>query len=177
MTTNFRDSSDVPGICSWAELRLALDRLKAEGKKIVFTNGVFDLLHTGHIQYLRESKALGNVLVVALNSDSSVTRLKGPGRPILPLVERAKIMGALESVDFATAFDEDTPLEVISALQPDVLVKGGDYQPSDVVGKDVVEAGGGVCKTLGFVEGISSTNVIQRILDSAARAARASSDK
>lgn len=138
-------------------------------ERIVFTNGVFDLVHAGHIGYLRAAKEQGDVLVVALNSDASVKRLKGPLRPILPLRERAKIIAAMEMVDHVTWFDEETPLNIIMRVKPDVLVKGGDYKAEDVVGRDFVEENGGRVCVLNFVEGQSSSNIIERILESAKR--------
>jgi rfaE bifunctional protein nucleotidyltransferase chain/domain len=147
-----------------AELKGVLDKERRAGKKIVFTNGVFDLLHLGHIRYLRDAKALGDLLVVALNSDSSVERLKGARRPLLPLAERAKIIAAIEPVDFVTSFDEDTPAEIIRELLPDVLVKGGDYTLDEIVGRDTVESAGGVVLAIPLVEGVSSTDVINRIV-------------
>ncbi|GIX44014.1 MAG: glycerol-3-phosphate cytidylyltransferase [Candidatus Sumerlaea sp.] len=163
----YSKESHVEGVLSWEEARDRIAELQAQDKKVVFTNGVFDLIHPGHICYLREARALGDALIVALNSDESVQRIKGSLRPILPLVERARLIGALEMVDMVTAFDEDTPLEVIRALQPDILVKGGDYSPDQVVGKDFVESYGGKCLTLSLVEGVSTTTIIQRILRSA----------
>lgn len=149
------------------ELKKQLDTLRAGGARIVFTNGVFDLLHVGHIRYLREARAMGDVLVVALNTDESVARLKGPRRPLLPLSERVKIMAGLEMVDFVTWFAEDTPLEIITLLQPDVLVKGGDYTPDTIVGRDVVEARGGKVVAVPLTEGASTTTLVHRILQSA----------
>ncbi len=138
--------------------------LRAEGKKVVFTNGVFDLIHPGHIRYLAAAKELGDLLVVALNTDVSVKRLKGEKRPILNLYERSKIIASLEMVDFVTSFDEDTPLEVIKKIMPDVLVKGGDYRPETIVGCKEVVAAGGKCLNLQLEEGFSSTNIIERII-------------
>ena len=147
-----------------AELKSVLEKERLAGKKIVFTNGVFDLLHVGHIRYLRDARVHGDLLVVALNSDISVERLKGPKRPLLPFAERAKIIAALEPVDYVTSFDEDTPAEIIRELQPDVLVKGGDYTLDEIVGRDTVEAAGGVVLSIPLVEGFSSTDVINRIV-------------
>lgn len=132
-------------------------------KKIVFTNGCFDILHVGHIRYMQEAAELGDVLVVGLNSDDSVKRLKGPERPINNQNDRAEMLAALEFVDYVTIFDDDTPYKLIKKIQPDVLVKGGDYNPDNVVGKDIVEARGGELKLLNFVEGKSTTNIINRI--------------
>lgn len=154
------------------KLKGQLDNARRQGARIVFTNGVFDLLHRGHIRYLREARAMGDLLVVALNSDASVARLKGPRRPLLPLSERVKIMAALDMVDYVTSFDEDTPLEIIELIQPDVLVKGGDYTPDTIVGRDAVEARGGRVVALPLTEGASTSGLITRILQSANAAAK-----
>ena len=146
------------------ELRRILKDLKAKGKRIVFTNGCFDLLHVGHLRYLEEAKTLGDVLVVAVNSDASVRRLKGPERPILPLEERMEILSGLQCVSFVTSFDESTPLELISSLQPHLLVKGGDWTKEAVAGREFVEGSGGEVAILPFVQGASTTNVIEVIL-------------
>lgn len=146
------------------ELHGLLERHRAAGERVVFTNGCFDLLHPGHIRYLREAAALGDLLVVAINSDASVRRLKGPRRPLQPERERAEILGALEMVRYVTIFDEDTPLEVITALRPQVLVKGGDWAVDQIVGRDVVEAGGGRVYSLPFAPGYSTTELIRKVL-------------
>ena len=146
------------------ELRRIFSGLKAKGKRIVFTNGCFDLLHVGHLRYLEEARTLGDVLVVAVNSDASVRGLKGPERPILPLEERMEILSGLQSVNFVTSFDESTPLELISSLQPHLLVKGGDWTKEAVVGREFVEGSGGEVAILPFVQGASTTNVIEVIL-------------
>ena len=146
------------------ELRGILKDLKAKGKRIVFTNGCFDLLHVGHLRYLEEARTLGDVLLVAVNSDASVRRLKGPERPILPLEERMEILSGLQSVNFVTSFDESTPLELISSLQPHLLVKGGDWTKEAVVGREFVEGSGGEVAILPFAKGASTTNVIEVIL-------------
>ena len=148
------------------ELRQILDAERHKGRKVVFTNGVFDLIHPGHIRYLRKARSLGDLLVVALNSDESVRRLKGADRPILPQHERARIVASFEMVDYVTLFDEDTPLEIISALRPDVLVKGGDYQLHEIVGRETVESNGGKVIAVPFEKGFSSTNIIDRIIRS-----------
>ena len=145
-------------------LRKIIEGLKKEGKRIVFTNGCFDLLHVGHVRYLEAAKALGNVLIIGINSDPSVRGLKGPLRPILPLEERAEILSGLGCVDYVTVFDEPTPLELITLIQPHVLVKGGDWTREDVVGRDVVEGSGGEVVILPFVPGSSTTNIIETIL-------------
>lgn len=138
--------------------------LKAKGKRIVFTNGCFDLLHAGHIRYLEKARSLGDLLVVGLNSDQSVRTIKGPLRPILQETERAEILSGLWCVDYITLFDEPTPLELITLLQPNVLVKGGDWTKETTVGKEVVEQLGGEVIILPFVEGSSTTNIIDTIL-------------
>lgn len=132
-------------------------------KKIVFTNGCFDILHVGHKRYLQQAATLGDILIVGLNSDASVRRLKGPSRPINNEQDRAEMLSALSFIDYVTIFDEDTPYELIKKIQPDVLVKGGDYKPDEVVGKDIVEARGGRLELISFVEGKSTTNIINKI--------------
>ena len=138
--------------------------LKAKGKRIVFTNGCFDLLHIGHIRYLEEAKALGDVLVVGVNSDSSVRKLKGPKRPILPEEERTETLSGLGCVDYITLFDEIDPLKLITSLQPNVLVKGGDWTKEQTVGREVVERSGGEVVILPFVQGASTSTLIETIL-------------
>jgi D-beta-D-heptose 7-phosphate kinase/D-beta-D-heptose 1-phosphate adenosyltransferase len=137
--------------------------MKRAGKRLVFTNGCFDLLHAGHVRYLSEARALGDALVVGLNSDRSVRRLKGEGRPILNEQERAEVIAALEAVDYVIIFDEETPHELIAALLPDVLVKGGDWPLDQIVGRDEVEAAGGRVLSLPYVEGSSTSDIIERI--------------
>lgn len=132
-------------------------------RRIVFTNGCFDLLHPGHVRYLAQARALGDVLVVGLNSDASARRLKGAGRPLVPEADRAAVLAALRSVDAVTLFDEDTPLELIGALLPDVLVKGGDYDLDAIVGREVVEEAGGDVRVLPFLEGYSTTDILDRL--------------
>ena len=129
---------------------------------VVFTNGCFELLHRGHVEYLAQAKALGDVLVVGLNSDASVQRLRGAGRPLVTEADRAAVLVALRSVDAVTLFDEDTPLELISTLLPDVLVKGGDYDLDGIVGREVVEEAGGEVRALPFVAGHSTTSILDR---------------
>ena len=143
------------------ELQKEISSLKAAGKRVVFTNGCFDLLHVGHVRYLKEARALGDILVVGLNSDSSVRRLK-PGRPVIREAQRAEVLASLEMVDYVTLFHEDTPYELIKALGPDVLVKGGDWKREDIVGSDIVPE----TYILPFVEGISTTEIVRRILNS-----------
>jgi D-beta-D-heptose 7-phosphate kinase/D-beta-D-heptose 1-phosphate adenosyltransferase len=146
------------------DLHRIAENLKKKGKRIVFTNGCFDLLHIGHIRYLEKAKTLGDILVVGVNSDRSVRKLKGPQRPILPQEERAEILSGLGCVDYITVFDEQTPLELISSLQPRILVKGGDWTKETTVGKEVVERSGGEVVILPFEEGASTSNLIETIL-------------
>lgn len=146
------------------DLHRIVEDLKKKGKRIVFTNGCFDLLHLGHIRYLEKAKTLGDILVVGVNSDRSVRNLKGLDRPILPEEERAEILSSLGCVDYITVFDELTPLELISSLQPHILVKGGDWTKETTVGKEVVERSGGEVVILPFVEGPSTSNIIETIL-------------
>lgn len=140
-------------------------KLKKEGKKVVFTNGCFDILHAGHVDYLNKSKDLGDILIVGLNSDISVKRIKGDLRPIVPQGERGFIIGNLKAVDYVTFFDEDTPGELISSIIPDVLVKGADWKIDQIVGREVVEMNGGEVKTIEFVNNRSTTNIIQIVLE------------
>jgi D-beta-D-heptose 7-phosphate kinase/D-beta-D-heptose 1-phosphate adenosyltransferase len=137
---------------------------KRKGKKIVFTNGCFDLLHAGHVKYLQKARSFGDLLVLGLNSDASVRRLKGEKRPLIGEAERAHILAALDCVDYVVIFPEDTPMKLIETLQPSVLVKGGDYTPAGVVGKEVVESYGGCVELVDFVDGKSTTNIIEKIL-------------
>ena len=146
------------------ELKATVDRLKREGKKVVFTNGCFDILHAGHTRYLREARKLGDVLILALNSDSSVRSIKGPMRPIVPEAERAEVVASLDSVDYVTVFDELTPLELIEFLQPDVIVKGGDWAEKDIVGAEAVRKWGGRVAIMPEIEGASTTNIIDKVL-------------
>lgn len=140
---------------------------RAAGRRVVFTNGVFDLLHPGHVRYLRQARALGDVLVIAINADASVRRNKGPERPITPEHERAEVLAALDFVDAVTVFDDDTPLAIITAVQPDVLVKGADWAHDAIVGRDVVEARGGRVVRVAVEQGHSTTNIVGRIRNSA----------
>jgi len=137
--------------------------LRAAGKRLVFTNGVFDLLHVGHVRYLAEARALGDALVVAINSDRTVRELKGPDRPVFDQAERAEILAALRSVDYVTIFDDISPRGLIATLLPDVLVKGGDYQLDQIHGREEVEAAGGNVISLPFVEGASTSSLIERM--------------
>jgi D-beta-D-heptose 7-phosphate kinase/D-beta-D-heptose 1-phosphate adenosyltransferase len=138
-------------------------RARSEGKKIVFTNGVFDLLHPGHVRYLQHARTLGDALIVGINSDRSVRAVKGPDRPITPENERAEILAALACVDAVAIFDEETPYEIISAIAPDVLVKGADWAENAIVGRDVVEARGGRVVRASIEEGFSTTSILAKI--------------
>ncbi|MBO0932411.1 D-glycero-beta-D-manno-heptose 1-phosphate adenylyltransferase [Fibrella aquatilis] len=135
-----------------------------EGKRVVFTNGCFDIVHLGHIDYLEKARALGDVLVLGLNTDASVSCIKGPLRPVVNENARARLMAALQFVDLVTLFDEPTPLELITALQPDILVKGNDYTVATIVGADVVLARGGLVQTVALVPGYSTSGLIQKIV-------------
>lgn len=137
--------------------------LKLHQQKIVFTNGCFDVLHFGHVHYLLQAKELGDILVIGLNSDDSVRRLKGPTRPINGEKERAFVLAALACVDYVVLFGEDTPKELIETVRPDVLVKGGDYDITTIVGADFVQRNGGTVTTIPFVEGFSSTRIIEQL--------------
>jgi D-beta-D-heptose 7-phosphate kinase/D-beta-D-heptose 1-phosphate adenosyltransferase len=137
---------------------------RAQGKRVVFTNGVFDILHPGHTRYLTDARALGDLLIVGLNSDRSArAQHKAPGRPINPEAERAEILAALASVDAVVVFDEDTPHEIITAIQPDILVKGADWAENEIVGRDIVEGRGGRVVRMPLAEGYSTTRIIERI--------------
>jgi rfaE bifunctional protein nucleotidyltransferase chain/domain len=145
-------------ILNWNELRSTVHRLKAEGKKIVFTNGCFDLIHIGHVRSLKEAKKLGDVLVVGLNSDRAVSLTK-PQRPIIPQDQRAEILASLNMIDYVSLFDEETPYELIKLIQPDVLVKGGDWKKEDVVGADIAKE----THSIPYIQGISTTEIIEKI--------------
>ncbi len=147
-------------------LQTILQELQDQGRKVVFTNGCFDLLHVGHIKYLQAARQLGDLLVLGLNTDASIRRLKGQKRPLIDQTERSHILAALSCVDFVTVFDEDTPLELIRTLRPDILVKGGDYDLDGVVGRELVESYGGRVELIQFVDGRSTTNIINKILTS-----------
>jgi len=151
------------GVLSDEQLVLAVEDARAHGEKIVFTNGCFDIIHAGHVSYLEQAKSLGDRLIVAVNSDESVRRLKGSGRPINPVDRRMAVLAGLEAVDWVTAFAEDTPHRLLQLLKPDVLVKGGDYRLNEVVGAEVVNAYGGHVEVLGVVEGVSTTKIVEKI--------------
>jgi rfaE bifunctional protein nucleotidyltransferase chain/domain len=149
---------------SLTKLKTIRLKLKAEGKKVVFTNGVFDLIHAGHVDYLSKAKNLGDVLIVGLNSDSSVNRIKGDKRPILKQEERAFILTNLKPVDYVIFFDEDTPEKIISEIVPDILVKGADWSVDKIVGKDIVEMNGGKVMNIEFVNDQSTSKIIDLIV-------------
>jgi D-beta-D-heptose 7-phosphate kinase/D-beta-D-heptose 1-phosphate adenosyltransferase len=153
----------IEKILSQVDLLGAREGLRAAGKSLVFTNGVFDLLHVGHLRYLAAARALGDALVVAVNSDRSVRELKGEGRPIMPETERAEILAALRQVDYVTVFDDVSPRSLIAGLLPDVLVKGGDYELDEIHGREEVEAAGGRVVSLPFVAGASTSKIIERM--------------
>ena len=142
-----------------AEAKLKINKLKSSGQKVVFTNGCFDILHKGHVQYLDKAKSFGDVLILGLNSDASVSALKGPSRPINNEEDRGYILAALESVDYVVLFTEDTPINLIQIVQPDILVKGGDYEGKTVVGSDIAKE----LKLVQFVDGKSTTKTIEKI--------------
>lgn len=153
-----------PKLLALPALRRRLAAHRRAGERIVFTNGVFDLLHPGHVRYLRAARRLGDVLVVGVNSDRSVRALgKGPERPLVHARDRAEVLGGLEMVDYVTIFDQDTPYELIGAVQPDVLVKGGDWTVDAIVGADLVLARGGRVRSLPFASGYATTNLVRRI--------------
>lgn len=149
----------------WKVLRERLDAERGKGRRIVFTNGVFDLLHAGHVRSLQGARSLGDLLVVGVNDDASVRRLKGARRPIVPLEQRAEVLAALASVDYVTGFSEDTPEKLVEAVAPDVLAKGADYAGKEVVGADFVRARGGRVELIPLVAGISTTDLVTEILE------------
>lgn len=156
MKTIFKNSGEIQGL---------IENLKTENKKIVFTNGVFDIIHRGHVEYLNEAKSLGDILIVGLNSDKSVKLIKGDKRPIVAEENRAFVLSNLKAVDYVILFNEDNPYNLIKSVLPDVLVKGADWSADKIIGANVVTANGGEVKTIKFVENNSSTNIIQSILD------------
>ncbi|MFH1238678.1 MAG: D-glycero-beta-D-manno-heptose 1-phosphate adenylyltransferase [bacterium] len=145
-------------------LKKILSRLKKKGKKIVFTNGCFDIIHVGHVRYLKQAKGCGDILVIAVNSDSSVRMLKGKNRPLVALKDRLEVLSALEFVDYVVVFSEETPARVIETLRPDILVKGSDYRLNEIVGRDFVESTGGKVVTIPLVKGKSTTALINKIV-------------
>jgi D-beta-D-heptose 7-phosphate kinase/D-beta-D-heptose 1-phosphate adenosyltransferase len=150
-------------ILSSRQLRPLLESARAQGKTVVFTNGCFDIIHRGHVEYLAKARALGDILVVGLNSDASVRRIKEKGRPVFPEGDRAVVLAALAAVDYVVIFDEDTPLSLIEELRPQVLVKGGDWREEDIVGAREVKSWGGRVVSVSYLEGYSTTGVIRAI--------------
>ena len=150
-------------ILSRSDLVAERTRMRGDGKKIVFTNGVFDILHIGHVRYLQEARALGDALVVAVNSDRSVRELKGANRPLMKQDDRAEILAALQAVDYVTIFDDVSPRMLIAELLPDVLVKGGDYSLDQIHGREEVEAAGGIVVNLPLIDGVSTSKLIERM--------------
>lgn len=146
------------------ELEKILEDLKGKGKKVVFTNGCFDILHIGHVRCLKEAKKLGDILVVGLNSDRSVRSIKGPSRPFTPEAERAEVLSALACVDYVVIFDEPDPLKLVSSLGPHILVKGGDWTREETIGREVVEKAGGRVVIIPQVRGVSTSGIIERIV-------------
>jgi D-glycero-beta-D-manno-heptose 1-phosphate adenylyltransferase len=149
-------------VLSSARLQTVLDGYRAQNKKIVFTNGCFDLLHIGHVRYLEQAKSLGDILIVGINSDASVKQLKGPTRPIQNESDRAEILASLKAVDHTVIFTEETPLRLIQEVKPNLLVKGGDWKIPQIVGSDFVLANGGEVKSLQFIDGRSTTSIIEK---------------
>ncbi|HDT15226.1 MAG TPA: D-glycero-beta-D-manno-heptose 1-phosphate adenylyltransferase, partial [Firmicutes bacterium] len=148
------------------ELKKKIKQFKRAGKKIVFTNGCYDIIHVGHIRLLKKAAAMGDVLVVALNSDSSVRKIKGPSRPLTPQKERAELLASFYFVDAVTVFYEENPYNIIKEIKPDVLVKGGDWEIKDIIGADIVRAGGGRVRSIKYEKGKSTTNIIKKIMKS-----------
>jgi rfaE bifunctional protein nucleotidyltransferase chain/domain len=151
-------------ILSKASVKFLREQFKKENKKVVFTNGVFDIIHSGHVDYLIKAKTLGDVLIVGLNSDDSVRRVKGEKRPLISQTDRAFILSNLKPVDYVVIFEEDTPLEIIKAIVPDILVKGADWSPDKIVGSDIVLNNGGEVKNISFVNEQSTSRIIDTIL-------------
>lgn len=150
-------------VLTWPETEAFVRSARAAGKRVVFTNGVFDLLHPGHVRYLQHARRLGEVLIVGLNADASVSRNKGPGKPITPEAERAEVLAALECVDAVVVFEEDTPAEIVRLVQPDILVKGADWPADQIVGRDTVENRGGKVVLVPTEAGHSTTAIVERI--------------
>jgi len=155
----------VSNIKSAEEIKVLRKSFQAEKKRVVFTNGVFDIIHAGHVDYLIKARATGDILIVGLNSDASVKRIKGEYRPIMPQSQRAFILSNLKPVDFVVLFEEDTPAKLIEAIVPDVLIKGADWSLDNIAGKDIVLENGGEVKTIEFVNSQSTSNIIQTILE------------
>ena len=152
-------------ILGWKALREEVERHRCRGEKIAFTNGCFDILHVGHVRYLAEARKMGDLLIVAVNSDASVRAIKGERRPLVPQQERAEVVASLAAVDYVTLFDETTPLTLIEYLRPDCLIKGGDWPEEAVVGRKAVRSWGGTVALIPMVEGASTTNIVEKILE------------
>jgi rfaE bifunctional protein nucleotidyltransferase chain/domain len=167
----FGDPLKTPAVLTLDEAILRFGREKRNGRAVVFTNGCFDVLHPGHVRTLEQARGLGDVLIVGINSDASVRQLKGHGRPLIPQNERAEILAAFECVDAVVIFDELTPREIISALLPDILVKGGDWAGDKIIGREEVEAAGGRVESIAVVPGYSTTEILRKIREGAAPAA------
>ncbi len=172
MRTGGRISLIKDKCVSVRSLAATLQKVRRKGNRIVFTNGCFDIIHYGHAQYLEDARLLGDVLIVAINSDASIRRIKGPARPVVCQHDRMKTLAALESVDFVVVFNEDTPLETVRKLKPDVLVKGADWDKKNIVGGDIVKAYGGTVATIKLVSGRSTTNIIGKIIETYSRKPR-----
>jgi rfaE bifunctional protein nucleotidyltransferase chain/domain len=151
-------------IVTWEALKGIVEKLQRGGKKIAFTNGCFDILHVGHVRYLREARKTGDLLILGLNSDASVRAIKGEKRPLVPQGDRAEVVASLAAVDYVTVFDETTPLKLIEYLRPDILIKGGDWEEEAVVGGDAVRSRGGRIVIVPLTEGASTTNIVQKVL-------------
>jgi rfaE bifunctional protein nucleotidyltransferase chain/domain len=164
-------------IVSQDELILLINREKRNGRRVVFTNGCFDLLHPGHVRCLAEARALGDLLIVAVNSDRSVRGNKGPERPLVPQNDRAEVLAALSSVDYVAIFDEPTPRKLIALVLPDILVKGADWGPTEVVGREEVEAAGGRVVSIPLAPGYSTTSLLQKIRKAAAPVEEGAADR
>lgn len=154
----------MKNVISLKRLLTELAPLRKAGRKVAFTNGCFDIIHAGHVRYLTKARAFGDILVVGINSDASVRAIKGSDRPIVPEAERAEVLSALRCVDYVVIFNDETPLRLISALKPDILVKGADWAAHEIVGGGVVKAGGGVVRRVRLLKGRSTTNIIKKIL-------------
>jgi rfaE bifunctional protein nucleotidyltransferase chain/domain len=162
------DEASTARVLSWPQAEAFVKSSRESGRRIVFTNGVFDLLHPGHVRYLQYAKRLGDLLIVGLNADASVRRNKGPARPITPELERAELLAALECVDAVVIFEDDTPAEIVRLVQPDILVKGADWPADQIVGRDTVEARGGKVVLVPVEQGHSTSAIVQRIKSASA---------
>lgn len=149
---------------NWNEISQISEELRKSDKEIVFTNGCFDILHAGHIQYLKEAKNIGDILIIGLNSDKSTKLIKGKNRPINTELDRATVLAALEFVDYIVIFDEDTPFNLINLIKPDILVKGGDWKENEIIGSDIVKESGGKIISLSYKRGFSTTKILNKIL-------------